>query len=156
MVKVQKTTQNWIRTSDNEGKINKKGNLPVLPTQPESICKGKWAHSVLRCQAVRHSLVLYGDTGDAFVPPRSSREVLQYSDCTPYTGCLQWSSPLCAPGGSVSLQPCSAAVAAGTHRIKSGDAQASFKRSWVCLGHVNGALRGNGCWVARMPSLILL
>lgn len=92
-----------------------------------------------------------------FGPVESSVLFSVYSNCTPWSVFPLWSWTSRAPGEWCWFTaPRRSAVSAGTLCIKRRDTESSLKVSRVCLLHANGALRGNGCWVAGMPCLTVL
>lgn len=114
------------------GRTDKKRNLPVL-TQP----KGKLLHSKLEREAVWHWIAhtdQRGSSGELFSLNIFQLQLLNsFSPVEP--------NPLC-PWGVVLV--CSTLLFC-CFCIKPGDTKSSFKISWVCLVHANGALTGNGC-----------
>lgn len=139
----------------------KKGNLPVL-TQPQSVsAEGNYysvSWSVKLCGSGFLVLVLHGDSGGALMQFWASGGLSSFLGIFKlHSVSLLWSWTFHAPGKWCWFTaPWRSAVSAGMLCIKRRDTESSLKVSWVCLLHANGALRGNGCWVAGMPGLAVL
>lgn len=124
----------------------KKNKSSSADTTQAHVCKRKLLHSKLEYEAVWHWISHVDQLRYGGVLVLSS-SLSVYSNCSPWTVSLLWSQTLCAPGEWCwFVAPWCSAVSA----LSLGETKPSFKISWVCLVHANGALAGNGCWVAGM------
>lgn len=123
------------------GKINKKPKSSNANTTPARVCKGKLLHSKLECEAVWHWI------------SHTDQLQLQWgagARCFSLGVFKQQSLNGVSPVELNPLCPWGAVLACRTlmfccFGIRYGDTKSSFKISWGCLVHANGALIGNGC-----------